>query len=464
MSDTSRAAGAIEGLVAWARPRRRVLAQAGRVIARSTITRMAAALAYRTVFGLIPVLAIGVAVLGNFASQEQVSAVITRVLELTGISEIVVRPQGVENEEGAAALDEWIQALVTKVRGISFVAIGLTGLFMLGYAAISFMVEIERSANHIYRAPTGRSWVRRVTQYWTTLTLGSIFLVGTFSVGDRFTEWIAGLGNGEGSTGASLAAQAAGAGANTVINFVLLLFIYVTVPNARVSVRCAAAGAMLAAVGWELGKWAFRFVVVNSMAQTLYGAIALVPLFLLWVYITWVIVLSGLQVSYMLQHFRAFVGTDPEREGPVLIDPLALVRVATEVGRSFARGEKCSADRVANALELDDRATQTLLDRLVAAGVVHEVPEGREDHAYVLARPASEVSCRELLEMASELSTGGGGAEPDSPLEGVCRAQLEAASHLTLADLTDHRPGKLAARAPKDAGEGAPASARPAAE
>lgn len=477
MSQRSKEQTRAERILAWGRPRLRILRRAVRVVSASHITRMAAALAYRTVFGLIPVLAIGVAVLGGFASDEQVTAAITRVLDLTGLDDIVVTstddstghaqttPEGVagaqprqpaqtqtdaqvaaqddtpatgsasgsatESAATVTALDEWLKELVTKVRGVSYVGIGLTALIMLAYAAISFMVEIERSANQIYRAPTGRSWVRRVTQYWTTLTLGSLFLFGTFSVGTQMTEWVQEFG---GKT-FSIGAEAAGVGVNILINFVLLFFVYMTVPNARVALKSAAGGAILAATVWEIGKWGFQFVVMNSSAQTLYGALALVPLFLLWVYITWIIVLSGLQLSYMFQHFRAFAVEEETHDGPILIDPLALVRVGVEVARGFGAGKTSSVAAVSQAVGLDEQASLDILERLSKAGVLHEVPEGQGREAFALARPAEQIHARELLELAAQASVGGRLATEEGKLGDLRRAQLNAAAGVTLADL-----------------------------
>lgn len=483
-----------------------------RVVAGSNISRMAAALSYRTVFGLIPVLAIGVAVLGGFASDAQVTDTVTRVLDLTGLDEIIVDPE-VGDTAGSARLDEWLQTLVSKVRNVSFVAIGLTGLFILAYAAISFMVEIERSANHIYRAPTGRSWVRRVTQYWTTLTLGSIFLVGTFYVGERLTQVLTDLatrdtpqaqvepgaeqGAGEvrpgdgaspdaGADGAGgvvlepratavdaagsapgggqdavaetrFGAKAAGMSVSLLIDFILLFFIYTTVPNARVNMRCAGIGAALAAVIWELGKWGFKFIVLNSSAQTLYGAIALVPLFLLWVYITWIIVLSGLQISYVLQHFRAFAVSDDERRGPVLVDPLTLVRVAVEVARGFAAGRTAAVSDVARAVGLDERTSLAMLERLSDAKVLNRVPEGQEREVFALARPAEEISATHLLELAGRMTESGKVEGESERLGALRRAQVAAAAGLNLAELMGPEQPEGAAGQPPDSPGASPA-------
>ena len=480
------------------------LRKALRVVSGSNISRMAAALSYRTVFGLIPMIAIGVAVLGGLATDKQVTYTVERVLDLTGLNEIVVAPepagtdpssedpQGVGDgaagddaalgPQGSTALDDWLKGLVDKVRSVSFVAIGVGGLFILAYAAISFMVEIERSANHIYRAPTGRSWVRRVTQYWTTLTLGTIFLVGTFYVGDRLTDtltdWTSppsaqvdpaaaqAATTGAAATGdqkieQTFGAVAAGLSVSLLIDFILLFFVYTTVPNARVNMRCAAIGAALAAVLWETGKWGFKIFVAHSSTQTLYGAIALIPLFLLWVYITWIIVLSGLQISYVLQHFGSFADADDERRGPMLVDPLTLVRVAIEVARQFTAGEKATVPDVAKAVGLDEQTSLTMLERLTDAEILNRVPEGQEHELFALARPADHITAAELLQLAGRMSESRGDIGDSPRLARLRRAQLDAAEDTNLADLVGDAPSRPTT-APEPAPE-APPEAEPTA-
>ncbi len=448
------------------------------VLAKSDLTRMAAALSYRTVFGIIPVLAIGVAILGGFASDEQVEESVREVLKFTGLSDIVVNPQAIENhdqtlsnknaqpkaaddapapsdtqtpppepdtsEEPTAAtsravpaasetrLDQWLQNLVLEVRKISFVAIGFTGLITLAYAAISFMVEIERSANHIYRAPTGRSWVRRITQYWTTLTLGSLFLIGTFYVSNQVTVVLTRLGDS-----VNIGAHVVGGAVSILISFLLLLFMYMTIPNTRVSLRSAAIGAAFAAVLWEAGKVGFAYFVTVSKTSLLYGAIALVPLFLLWVYITWLIVLFGLQLSYVLQNYATLAQAEENSRSPLIVDSMALVRVALAVGQAFVQGRAVSVADIARAVSLDDRTTLIMLERLIEAGVVHRVPFDEGIDGFSLAKPASQIKLSELLRLARSmtLSRSANQLHESDLLSTIEHAEQAAAGSTTLADL-----------------------------
>ncbi|HWQ28598.1 MAG TPA: YhjD/YihY/BrkB family envelope integrity protein, partial [Dehalococcoidia bacterium] len=143
--------------------------------------------------------------------------------------------------------------------------------------------------------PAGRSWARRITQYWTLLTLGTILLFTTFYVGEKFKSWAADVGESTGLMGRGPVALAViGYSVTVVISTLLLLLAYLTVPNTKVRWRPALVGAFVAAVLWEAGKWGFtQYLRYSAAYERIYGSIALIPLFLLWVYLTWLIVLLG---------------------------------------------------------------------------------------------------------------------------------------------------------------------------
>jgi hypothetical protein len=212
-----------------------------KVVCQVEIARMAAALSYRTIFGLIPALVLGLVVLGAFSSDGDVADLMHRLLRFTGISQIalegssseaaylmaeaawrdwarwffaeIARPEGpgqmawvstADDRPGSMAsalaggaagrVDVWIAELVQNVRRIPLGTIGFVGLATLIYAAISMMVEIEKCFNQIYHAPEGRPWIRRVTQYWTLLTLGSLLLFASFYVGESLRSLASRLG------------------------------------------------------------------------------------------------------------------------------------------------------------------------------------------------------------------------------------------------------------------------------
>jgi YihY family inner membrane protein len=159
---------------------------------RSQLPQMAAALAYRTIFGLIPVMVValvGVKVF-IFQTEDKLTEAIRSALSYAGLSKIAVTDPDFVGPADPARLDESIQSIVQNVSKIPFEAIGAIGLAAMIYAAISMLVEIERAFNQIYRVPQGRSWAKRVLLYWTLLTLGPTALALTFVLATQFRAWI----------------------------------------------------------------------------------------------------------------------------------------------------------------------------------------------------------------------------------------------------------------------------------
>jgi membrane protein len=153
----------------------------------------------------------------------------------------------------------------------------------------------------------------RVAIYWAAITLGplliSIYLTSQVQPGiDRLPELASDGGAWAGQV--SLARVAVLQGVLGVLSYLaaflatwaLFTLLYVLLPNTRVKLRAALLGAGTAAVCWELGKWGFGLYVENAVGYSaLYGSLGLIPLFLLWLYVTWLIVLMGLELTYMLQ-------------------------------------------------------------------------------------------------------------------------------------------------------------------
>ncbi len=473
-----------------------VLRYASRNLHRSQIPRMAAALAYRTLFALIPLLVLGLVVLGSFASESDVQFAVERLLRFTGISEIAVEPEQIDldsptafaqffgpmpppgnnfntpstpqalPQESRAAgaimlgsskrigpgapetqdiattqitspdasaaaerLDEWITGLVGRVRNIPFGAIGIVGVAILVYAALSMFVEIERSFNQIYGTRQGRAWLARLTMYWTMLTLGTVFLLASFWVGERFQSWILHQIQAEGSNAAPFLVGALGFFFTVCISTLLLLLIYTTVPNAKVKVQPALAGAFVAAILWEAGKWGFtQYLQYSTGYARFYGQVAILPIFMLWIYLTWLIALFGLQVAHLLQSFERWktqLGKEEDaEEDPITTpEPWSPVLVAAAVARGFQEGDALDAAAVAECTALTRTQADRCLETLAQRGVLREIAD--QDGAYVLARPPESIQAEDLLEHAPE---------PGEEAPGACAvARARAAARGALA-------------------------------
>jgi membrane protein len=482
---------------------------------------MAAALSYRTLFALIPVLLVGLVGLAAFSTPETQRDTLRQFLHFAGLDRIALpaesgvggwppgvemgppAPPGVESAQNASepaktverlSLDGWIESQVSRLRGVSFATLGIIGILFLVYAAVSMVVEIETTFNQIYSAPEGRSWLRRILQYWTLLTLGPLLLILSFSVTARATsvaEDLASrvqipvvLGNddeaGESAEGApasgatdairrpSEATQAVrywtprviGFVGTTAISTLFFLVIYISVPNTRVQVMPALWGAATAAILWESGKWGFAEYVRyatdpargGSYSQ-FYGAVAILPLGMLWIYFTWVIVLTGLQLAYSMQTYTqatargltesvlATLGLIDEpraRHRMRLVDPSAMVGVAACVAQRFAMGKTSDHCDVADATGVDETAVGEMLEKLAGAGILLRVGESDTLQSYTPAKPPERISAIEVLRLGDELQAETGGCLKGTPVaEALTRARAEALSGKSLADFIE---------------------------
>jgi membrane protein len=455
---------------------------------KSRLPQMAAALSYRTIFGLLPVIIVALVAVKYFASEEHVRTAVEKGLEYSGLSAIAVpeevvanwdsewmgpppptptappvgdEPAAVAGMEGAgteggaapaesrppAAVDKWITGLIDGVNKVSLKAIGLAGAIMLIYAAMAMLVEIELAFNQIYRVPRGRSWARRVMQYWTLLTLGPLGLVATFFVSQQYIAKAQafaaerGVQLGSGTLTTTLIGYAITVAISTTFFFVA----YITVPNTKVKIRPALMGALAAALLWEAGKWGFtQYLSHFGGTAKLYGALALLPLFLLWVYFTWIVVLFGLQIAYQLQHGRANTRAQPIAEyGPALVDPAAALAVLTAVARGFDEGKTLDATGIAKSTALAEPVVRLVVGKLAERGMLHRIDHGADDEepTYALARSPSTIRVSEVLELGYELA---GTTQSDESVMWLHRAQIESVGEQTLASLIGSiRPGVL---------------------
>ncbi|MEO0511289.1 MAG: YhjD/YihY/BrkB family envelope integrity protein [Planctomycetota bacterium] len=418
---------------------------AARGLWRSRLPSMAAALAFRTLFAIVPVLVIGLVIVRLVAGQGGVENGINQLLSYSGVTSLVAEgeisvpgverspseppatepqpavtptdtenasrgsdldppgqasaesaPAAVADASSAERLDEWVTDRVDQIMEISLPAIGLVGFATLVFAALSLLFEIERSFNAIYRVRTGRSWTIRLLLFWAVLTLGGVFVFGTFAAGNGFQEWArAQLG----SHATSAAVSILGFFVTVIISTLLFALAYQAIPSARVHVRASLAGAFIAAVLWELGKWGLTrsvsYFLGSSTYARVYGALASLPVFMLWVHYTWIIILFGLQISFGLQHIRTWNQAEAEDSAVPVADYADAVAVLVYVASRFRVGEPARPDEIADETDLPGRSVEALLDRLTAAGLLVASADGPDSMR--LARPADAIRMDDVV-------------------------------------------------------------------
>jgi membrane protein len=365
--------------------------------------QMAAALTYRTIFSLVPLLLVSTVAFRVFGDVDQAFGRLrSATYDFVDYPVENGRPEALAFK---AELDRQLAAVTDAVAGLSFEAIGGVGLLLLIWAALGLLINLEQSANTIYRAPQGRGSLQRVVVYWSVVTLGPLVLFVVLYAADFWSSWLQALPVLGPAFGSLRRFGSIGA------SFLLLLLLYKLMPNTHVRLRPAVSGALVAALLWESTKFAFGLYVSRALPYSkLYGAIGLIPLFLFWLYLNWLIVLFGLELAFTLQ---AMKGRDFERldeRGQLEVgNPLWVVPIMTAIAHGFERGQPVGRQDLAEEVGLPLEAVAELALKLEEAGLVYQVPKrGSDDVGLTLALPPDRIALATLLELGGRLVLGPG--------------------------------------------------------
>jgi len=371
-----------------------------RELRENDAAQIAAALTYRTIFGLVPLLMVSMLAFRLFGDMETAA----RHLQSAAYAffNYEVDPGRLEATAFKAALDERLLDLMRSVSELSFEAIGAVGALLLIWAALGLLISLENAANCIYRAPRGRGWPTRVGIYWTVLTLGPILLLVVLYAAEYWLERAEALPL-LGPFFALLSEFGSLFG-----SFLALTLLYKLMPNTRVRWRPAFWGALVAAGLSEVSKWAFGLYVSQALPYLkLYGAIGLVPLFLFWLYLGWLIILFGLEVAFTLQAMKGRVFERKEHRGVLATaDPQWLLPVMLAIARRTQGGEPVSRQELAEEVDLRLEAVGELVNFLEAEGLVHHVSRRGSEVGLTLAIAPERIPLARLLELASRSTLG----------------------------------------------------------
>lgn len=244
----------------------------------------AGSLSYKTLIALVPLLAVVIGIASSFGVfahwiSEVESYIFTHFVPAKG------------NE-----IQSYINEFIGRAAGLT-----ASGSVFLVVISVLLMNTIERTLNRIWRVRHARSWVNRLLMYWAVLTLGPLML-GASLVMSSYLAIVSGLAPE--ALQRVLVAWAVRA-APFLIAWIGFTLVFVLVPHRRVLVRHAAVGALLSAILFELAKNLFVFYLQYSTTyQHLYGALAIMPIFLLWIYVLWIVVLMGATLTASLTTFH----------------------------------------------------------------------------------------------------------------------------------------------------------------
>ncbi|NIJ67947.1 membrane protein [Xanthomonas sp. 60] len=331
----------------------------------------AAALAYTTVFALVPLAIVVFGVLSAFPVFDRWSDQLSDYVFSNFVPSAARAAEGYLRQFSASA---------GQLTAAGFIALVISLLITLN--------SVEETFNQIWRVGSSRPKFTRFLVYWTVLTLGAMLAAASLAVSARvFALPLFGTQEGRWLADLSLGL------APVLIEFVCITLVYRVVPHHSVKWRHAIPGAILAAVLLELVKWGIGAYLGSFQSyQKLYGTVAFVPILLLWIYLCWVAVLLGASLSSSMAAFRY---QPVELRLPQGYEFYGLLRLLGRFQQARTKGRSLAEDDILHQEPmLTDSLLQSLLCDLERINLVRRTDIGD----WMLARDLQQVSLNDLYE------------------------------------------------------------------
>ncbi len=352
-----------------------------RELAKGELNLRAMSLVFTTLLSLVPLIAVAFSVLKAFGVHNQIEPFLLQVFEPLG-------PKGAE-----------ITANIIKfVQNVKVGVLGSVGIAMLFYTIISLIQKIENTFNYVWRVSRSRTLARRFSDYLSVVMIGPVLVVtalgiATSIMNHEVVQTIQGIA----PFGTVLLFL------GKIVPYIMITmaftFLYMFIPNTRVEFVPALVGAIVAGFLWiSIGKLFASFVATSSSYTAIYSSFAILFFFMIWLYLGWLILLTGTQVAFYLQHPKLVrLGGRPYVLSPRLREQEGLW-IMTLIGRAFYQDRRALC---LPAIEKDTALPVDVIEHVLAmlqqGGLIIEI-SGEEEDCYVLATDSTEITIKQILD------------------------------------------------------------------
>ncbi len=316
----------------------------------------ATALTYYTLFSIVPIIALIFAIAKGFGFQQ--------TLEVQLLNEFS------EQKDVLIQVFDYANKMLSNTKGGLIAGVGVV---LLLWSVMKLLGSVETSFNEIWEIKKDRIWVRKLTDYLSIMLIAPVFLIlsGGITIGFK-----AGLDTA--SSSFSLL---------NPMNFVLLkafafgliwamfLFLYMALPNTKVTLKGAASGAFVAALLFELLQWGYVTSQIGvGSYNKIYGSFAALPLFLVWVQYSWFVVLFGAELTFAWQNVDHYeLESDINNISDRYKRVIALL-IARHVVKNFNEGKPAqTAIQISSKLDLPVRLARIIIFEFTETGIFNEV-------------------------------------------------------------------------------------------
>lgn len=402
----------------------RVLWVMAQELAGGQLTLRAMSLVYTTLLSLVPLLAVSFSVLKAFGVHNQVEPLLLTYLE----------PLGTRGEE----LSMHILGFVDNIKvGV----LGSVGVAMLLYTVIALTQKVESAFNHVWRVSRTRSLPRRFSDYLSVIMVGPVLVFTALGITASLMNSslvqqlisVPGIGYAVGVIG-------------KLIPFFLIIsafaFVYMFVPNTKVKFRSALVGALVSGILWQSSGFAFAAFIANAGKYTaIYSGFAILVFFMIWLYLSWFILLIGAQISYFHQHPQQIRPEHKVFHLSAELKERAGLAVLQLIVDAFYQGKACwRQDALIERLALPGDIVAELLQPLERAGLL--ITTAEDNPCYMPAMDPERIAINTALDVLRQAE------EARYPVQ-MREADSKTIAHIEN-ELRQARENTLAGRSLKD--------------
>jgi membrane protein len=346
-------------------------------------TLRAMSLVYTTLLSLVPLLAVSFSVLKGFGVHNQIEPMLLHLLEPLG-------------DKGA----EITRYIISFVNNIKVGILGVMGIALLLYTVISLIQKIERAFNYTWRITEYRRVARRVSDYISVVLIGPVLVFTAMGITAAISNSSVIVFLSEIEPFGSLI-QLAGKLLPYILVIAAFTFIYILIPNTKVKFRSALAGAVVAGVLWETSGWLFASFVASSTNYTaVYSSFAILIVFMIWLYLSWLILLIGSSISFYHQHPERITARQQILGLSARLREKIALLIMFRIGKSFHYNERpWTLNDLSRDLGVSTEALSLVLNSLQSNNLITQ-SYSNNDIIYMPSHSLENISIHSILTAA----------------------------------------------------------------
>ena len=415
--------------------------------------QQAAALSYHTIFGIVPLAIVMLLIFQLFPAHKDIGDKIKQfIYEQANLSAFESTTPAERDVQKTVTLTEHLDAIAARFfaeTNKGSIA-GFSALTVI-WAALALLLTIEKAFNNIWHVARGRNLLQRIINYWALLTLGPLLLVTGVYVTTRYSAFT--------QIRQTLFSSVAPALFSYLLAVAALFLLYFLLPNTKVKARAAIWGAAVAALVWLAARTIFASAVTElRLYNTLYGVMALIPMTVLWIYITWLIVLFGLQLTFTTQHLKtldaAEIAAAGKTEQYFIANNVTAINILREIAAAFRHNKApVPAEVLCSRLSLPGEFGEKLLNHFVDSRLIAKTSEPIT--GFIPAKDPENIRLSDISDALSAVGFAQSTPDQSQTLEQIAQSRRDILTRYSLKqilpDSTENKPAANPLAAETDA-------------